>query len=78
MFSKVHDFLHALRIKLSRSHSASDSICLDIPTTLAAQKVFAIPELLELILLQLPERDALLDQRVSVKWRDTIATSPKI
>ena len=44
-----------------------------------ANQVFAIPELLEMILLQLPERDLLLSQRVKTTWRkahENISASP--
>ena len=41
-------------------------------------KVFAIPELFETILLQLPVRDLLLAQRVSKEWQDMITTSVQI
>ena len=38
--------------------------------------VFAVAELFEAVLLQLPQRDLLVLQRVSHRWRDTIANSP--
>ena len=41
----------------------------------AASPVFAIPELLENILLRAPERDILLAQRVNTFFRDIITTS---
>lgn len=37
-----------------------------------------IPELIEAILLELPNQDLLLDQRVCQLWRDTITSSPTI
>lgn len=43
-----------------------------------AAKVFAIPELLEAILLELPTRDLLLAQAVNVGFRDTIKSSIEI
>lgn len=43
-----------------------------------ANKAFAIAELLENILLQLPPRDLLLAQRVNKKWRAEIEGSTKI
>lgn len=43
----------------------------------SAAQVFAIAELLEMILLRLPEYD-LLSLRVSTKWRNFIETSPQI
>lgn len=41
-------------------------------------KVCAIPELLESILLELPIKDLLLVQRVSKGWQSTVETSFKI
>lgn len=41
-------------------------------------QVFAVTELLDNILLQLPLRNLLLAQRVDCTWRDTIQTSPQI
>ena len=44
----------------------------------AASKVFAVPELLEHVLSHLPPKDALLAQRTSTTFRDTIRDSPKL
>ena len=44
----------------------------------SATQVFAVPELLEMILLCLPERDLLLSQRVDTKWRNVTKTSPHL
>ena len=44
----------------------------------SATQVFAVPELLEMILLCLPERDLLLSQRVDTKWRNVTKTSPDL
>lgn len=44
----------------------------------AATRTFALPELLEQILLHLPQRDLLLDQRVSRPFHNTISSSPKL
>lgn len=44
----------------------------------SATQVFAVPELLEMILLRLPERDLLLSQRVNTTWRNLTKTSPHI
>lgn len=41
-------------------------------------QIFAIHELLEMILLQLPERDLLLSQRVNTTWRNVTKTSPHL
>ncbi|KXS98795.1 hypothetical protein AC578_2035 [Pseudocercospora eumusae] len=43
-----------------------------------AHQVFAIPELLERILLELPIRSLILSRRVSRQWADTIKDSPKL
>jgi hypothetical protein len=40
--------------------------------------VFAVAELFEAVLLQLSQRDLLVLQRVSRRWRDTIAGSPTV
>lgn len=42
------------------------------------REVFAIPELLETILLELPAKDLLLAQRVNTTFRDAINNSIKI
>ena len=44
----------------------------------AIDKVFTIPELLEKVLLVLPEKDLLLNQRVTKIWRDVVTTSPLV
>ena len=44
----------------------------------SAARVFTIPELLEMILLRLPERDLLLSQRVKTTWRNITNTSPHL
>ena len=44
----------------------------------AVHQVLSIPELLEHILLYLPERDLLLDQRVSTTWRNIITITPSL
>ena len=44
----------------------------------AKSRVFDTPELMEAILLQLPLKDALLSQRVSKQWRNTIVGSTKL
>lgn len=47
--------------------------------TMAATKVFAIPELLEMILLQVPPRSLLVSaQRVSKQWSEAIKASAKL
>ena len=43
-----------------------------------SDQIFAVPELLENILLSLPERDLLLVQRVNQVFRNVIKTSPGI
>lgn len=43
-----------------------------------AKEVFAIPELLETILIRLPRKDALMCQRVNQTWRGTTAGSVKL
>ena len=40
--------------------------------------IFLIPEILEQILSWLPEKDLLLNQRVSTVWKDVIRTSPTL
>ncbi|KAK4695762.1 hypothetical protein P7C71_g2045, partial [Lecanoromycetidae sp. Uapishka_2] len=45
---------------------------------MASSKIFLIPEILEMILVQLPERDLLLDQRVNKTWQGVIKTSPQL
>jgi len=42
---------------------------------MAAQKVFAIPELLDAILTDLDIRELFIDQRVCKTWRDWIQAS---
>lgn len=44
----------------------------------AVEQVFQLPELLEVILLHLPQRDILFSQRVNMLFRDTILNSQKI
>ena len=44
----------------------------------AAHLVFATPELLEQILLELPIRGLIMSRRVSRRWADTIKDSPKL
>lgn len=44
----------------------------------SVDQVFAIPELLEMILLRLPELDLLLSQRVNTTWRSLTKTSPHL
>lgn len=48
------------------------------PTMAAVDKVIAIPELLEQLILPLPLRQMLLIQRVCTSFRDIVLTSPKI
>lgn len=45
---------------------------------MASMKAFAIPEILEMVLSQLPERDLLLDQRVNSTWQGVIKTSQSL
>ncbi|KAF7192094.1 hypothetical protein HII31_06480 [Pseudocercospora fuligena] len=45
---------------------------------MAAQRLFAIPELAENVILRLPMKQIFVDQRVSTEWRDTIDSSPSI
>ena len=40
-----------------------------------SESLFNIPELLEAVLLQLPPRRVLIDQRVNKFWRETITGS---
>ena len=47
-------------------------------TTMPPHKVFEVLELLEHILIQLPEKDLLQVQAVSSKWQHAITTSPNI
>lgn len=44
----------------------------------STQRVFNIPELLENVLLYIPERDLLLSQRVNQTFQDTIIHSPRL
>ncbi|QIW95241.1 hypothetical protein AMS68_000759 [Peltaster fructicola] len=44
----------------------------------AAEQVFALPELLEIVLLHLSQKDLLLCQRVSPVFRSTVLHSPKL
>ena len=44
----------------------------------AVDRILAIPELFESILLELPERNLLLEQRVNTQWHETIETSPAL
>ena len=44
----------------------------------SATQVFAVPELLETILLRLPVRDLLLSQRVNRTWHNITKTSPHL
>ncbi|KAI5357998.1 putative F-box-like domain superfamily protein [Septoria linicola] len=46
--------------------------------TTAADRALNVAELLERILLQLPMKDILLDQRVAKFWRDLVKSSPKL
>lgn len=43
---------------------------------MASTRALAIPEILEMIVAQLPERDLLLSQRVNKIWQSVIKTSP--
>jgi hypothetical protein len=49
-----------------------DDISTPIEHTVSASRVFAIPELLEAILILLPTRDLLISQRVAKNWMTTI------
>ncbi|PPJ53149.1 hypothetical protein CBER1_11666 [Cercospora berteroae] len=44
----------------------------------AAERALSVAELLERILLSLPTRDILLDQRVSKFWKELVRNSPKL
>lgn len=46
--------------------------------TTAAQKVFAIPELLEAVLLELPPYDLLMSQKVNKEFKATVERSSRI
>ena len=48
------------------------------PSPKMADSVFAVPELLECVLLQLPTRNLLHAQKVCKQWRHVITTSPSI
>ena len=45
---------------------------------MAAARVCSLPELLELVLFELPTRDLLLAQRVCQTWQAVISGSPKL
>lgn len=57
---------------------AEDTKANDCNTYESATKTFAIPELLELILLHLDMKMLLLAQRVDTQWRGAIASSKKL
>ena len=47
-------------------------------STMASTRALVLPEILEAVLLQLPEQDLLLSQRISKTWRVMIRDSPRL
>lgn len=68
---------HHLR-SFTLSPNRAQPTLLPILTITSTPLVFTIPELLENILLQIPERDLLLSQRVNETFRDVIKHSPQL
>lgn len=58
--------------------SQDDTSTLQIPNDVPASRVFAIPELLEAILILLPPEDILTVQRVAKAWKQTIDASRRL